>query len=238
MTINKETRSPLVSTIKNNFTLIELLVVIAIIAVLAAMLLPSLAKARDMAKRSNCLNNLKQLMTAQISYDDDMGVFANHYAISSSSSRSYYWILALNNYIPRPKNAADTIFFTGGVTRCQAETSAQNWAGGYGINAANYYAADCTTNKKWESFRQVKNIPSRLVMLTDSQQSLSYYQVGRWATWYWAPNTYFVVTARHGNGTNVAYVDGHSEFIRQRDKQLTPGTFSLSDPAAWYYWYK
>src|SRR5512138_372466 len=53
------------------FTLIELLVVIAIIAILAAILFPVFARAREKARQTSCLNNMKQLGTASMMYLSD-----------------------------------------------------------------------------------------------------------------------------------------------------------------------
>jgi len=90
--------------VRRGFTLIELLVVIAIIAILAAILFPVFARAREKAKQTSCLSNVKQLMTGMLMYAQDMDEnlpYAGPCWWSNSPPSPPpcgYWYLALDPY--------------------------------------------------------------------------------------------------------------------------------------------
>lgn len=220
-------------TSKKGFTLIELLVVIAIIAILAAILFPVFAQARDSARQTTCLNNCKQLGTALQMYAQDYDEGLPSYPYSKLMSSQIYrdwgfsaWVPAIMPYV---KNT--------GVFACpNGPTTGTSWpnqaiAGPKGAQmvvnlAINEYIFDAGRGfSTLAAISGAKNGPSDVTVIAESCFNGIYQDwrdavtvpdrpanFGLWR-FYCSKMGGTTCIGRHkGHGINAVYADGHAKF--------------------------
>jgi prepilin-type N-terminal cleavage/methylation domain-containing protein/prepilin-type processing-associated H-X9-DG protein len=230
---------------RQGFTLIELLVVIAIIAILAAILFPVFAKAREAARQSSCLSNTKQMATGVMMYTQDHdeiypwmwqgGAGSAHVHIPVGETLTTNYTIWAELIYPYVKNKA--------VYQCPSQKFIQSQMPYATFPVAYNYNGGASGGPGSAAGQSMASVeaPASTVLLYDGWTMDAWWYASDQAalvsgdvtgnpaspapqTW---NATYWRLVRRHNEGTNFAFADGHSKWL----KRATPSQFtSVADP--------
>jgi prepilin-type N-terminal cleavage/methylation domain-containing protein len=242
---------------QKGFTLIELLVVIAIIAILAAMLLPALSRAREKGRQTKCLSNLRQLTICAVMYaQDNNGTFAQNQPTAALSTNS--WIQGdmsdsggvYGQVTPGMPDSINPLCITSGklwqyntsleIYRCPSDLSQKNnqprvraysMNGWVGTSRASGFSPG---NSSYRSYLRENDtiVPgaSRLWMLIDEHE-LSINDGWFFVDMSGARAFADFPATRHNRGHVLSFCDGHSEIYKLRDGRSTwPVPMNVNTP--------
>lgn len=227
------------------FTLVELLVVIGIIGILAAMLFPAIARAKNSGHVTACLNNLRQLELAWTMYADDNGgrLVKNDYVIGNPHPSRASWVQGRLDYSPtNPANTNSDIFLDPNLSlfapyirspkvyRCPSDRSAVMVNGqpmprvrSYGMNWA--LASERTIEVRViRKFSEIQNpTPSKMFVFIDQHPdyiSDPHFHMSLAA----GGDAIFmdVPSANHSGSGTLNYADGHAERRKWVDQRTKP----------------
>jgi prepilin-type N-terminal cleavage/methylation domain-containing protein/prepilin-type processing-associated H-X9-DG protein len=212
---------------RRGFTLIELLVVIAIIAILAAILFPVFAKAREKARQSSCLSNMKQITLAFLQYAQDFDETypsgrPQYYACANDSVA--FWFHCITPYIKNTQIFKCPSSSSGGNPQC-----AKFFPWARAMNVINNYGVNCNFGTsggiKMADVRQ----PASLIYLSDICNGGP-----GWSRLFIDPANLGcpAYSEAHNGGNNTTYADGHAKWL-QGTKGFAPSKAVYNGNLPW-----